>query len=113
MDARIVKTCSMGLKEVHLGKSISELQPSFRQFKDQFGFNICGEGGEYESVVLDCPLFKNKRITIVQSTNTRLSGDDIAPVCTMHMQELALEAKSPEDIENHGQMIEARKAAVM
>lgn len=25
MDARIVKTCSMGLKEVHLGKSIAEL----------------------------------------------------------------------------------------
>ena len=66
MDAKIVKTCSMGLKQEHLGKSISELHSSFRQFHDQFGFNICGEGGEYESVVLDCPLFKNKRITVVQ-----------------------------------------------
>ena len=27
MNAIIVKTCSMGLKEAHLGKSIQELQP--------------------------------------------------------------------------------------
>ena len=101
MDAKIVKTCSMGLKEAHLGKSIAELQANFREFKNQFGFNVCGEGGEYESAVLDCPLFKNKRITVVQSSNTRLSGDDMAPVCTMHMQELALEPKAPEDIARH------------
>lgn len=32
MDATIVKTCSLGLKEIHLGKSITELQPQFREF---------------------------------------------------------------------------------
>ena len=62
MDGRIIKVCSMGLKEVHLGKSIAELAPVFNKFKDQFGFNVCGEGGEYESAVFDCPLFKTKRI---------------------------------------------------
>jgi len=30
------------------------------------GINICGEGGEYESFVLDCPIFK-KKISIVDS----------------------------------------------
>jgi diphthine-ammonia ligase len=62
MDARIVKTCSMGLKEMHLGKTISEMQGNFRTFTKGFGFNICGEGGEYETAVFDCPLFKTQRI---------------------------------------------------
>ena len=34
MDGRLVKVCSMGLKEVHLGKSIAELSPVFAKFKD-------------------------------------------------------------------------------
>ena len=67
MDGRLVKVCSMGLKEVHLGKSITELAPIFEKFKDQFGFNVCGEGGEYESAVFDCPLFKTKRIVTKKS----------------------------------------------
>jgi hypothetical protein len=33
--------------------------------KDQFQFNVCGEGGEYESAVFDCPLFKKYRIVSV------------------------------------------------
>ena len=85
MDARIVKTCCMGLKEAHLGKTITELQPFFRQLNTRFEFNVCGEGGEYETAVFDCPLFKQKRISIIQSTNTRLSEDEMAPVCTMHL----------------------------
>lgn len=24
------------------------------------GFNICGEGGEYESLTLDCPIYKKR-----------------------------------------------------
>ena len=100
------------MKEAHLGKTIAELQPSFRQLFTQFEFNVCGEGGEYETAVFDCPLFKQKRISIIQSTNTRLSGDDMAPVCTMHLQELCLEPKSAEDIARHEQIIASRKAAV-
>ena len=48
MDARVAKICSMGLKEAHLGKSITELQTHFHKIHDQCGFNVCGEGGEYE-----------------------------------------------------------------
>lgn len=66
MDARIIKTCSMGLKEEHLGKSIVELQAKFRGFASDFGFNVCGEGGEYESAVFDCPLFKSKKIVCTE-----------------------------------------------
>ena len=36
----------------------------------------------------------------------------MAPVCTLHFQELSLEPKSAEDIARHEQIIAARKAAV-
>ena len=26
----------------------------------EFGLNVCGEGGEYETFTLDCPLFKKR-----------------------------------------------------
>ena len=31
--------------------------------KGKYGLNVCGEGGEYETFTLDCPLFK-KRIVM-------------------------------------------------
>ena len=62
MDARIVKTSSTSLTETHLGKSITEMQEDFRIFHKEFGFNVGGEGSEYESAVFDCPLFKNNKI---------------------------------------------------
>jgi diphthine-ammonia ligase len=30
---------------------------------EKYGVNVCGEGGEYETFTLDCPLFK-KRIVM-------------------------------------------------
>lgn len=27
--------------------------------------NVCGEGGEYETITLDCPLFKKKIVMCV------------------------------------------------
>lgn len=65
MDARLCKIASMGFeKNVHLGESILNpaLIASFHKMRDEFYLNVCGEGGEYETCVLDCPIFKNKRI---------------------------------------------------
>jgi diphthine-ammonia ligase len=38
---------------------------ALRTLHDRIGINIAGEGGEFETLVLDCPLFK-KRISIVK-----------------------------------------------
>ena len=65
MDARLVKVCSLGLTENHVGKSIAQLRGHFDKLvKQGFGFNVCGEGGEYETAVFDCPLFKSKKIVL-------------------------------------------------
>lgn len=36
------------------------------KLEKKYGVHPCGEGGEYESFVLDCPLFK-KRIQLLES----------------------------------------------
>lgn len=30
------------------------------QLSQKYGVHVCGEGGEYETFTLDCPLFKRK-----------------------------------------------------
>ena len=44
----------------------------------QYGCNICGEGGEYETLVLDCPLFKHARIVLDSWETDHLSSGDVA-----------------------------------
>ena len=103
MDGRIVKVACMGLKKAHLGKSILELKPVFTKLKEQFDFNECGEGGEYESAVFDCPLFKSKRIQCAQSNIVDLGegGGQFIEVASLTLNALVLEEKDPETIERH------------
>jgi diphthine-ammonia ligase len=63
INAVLVKVASMGLTSRMLGQSIAALQSSFRRLHSEFGFNVCGEGGEYETFTLDMPLF-TKRIVL-------------------------------------------------
>ena len=58
--AVLVKVASLGLTRAHLGRTVGELQPTFHKLNARFGFHVCGEGGEYESFTLDCPLFKQR-----------------------------------------------------
>lgn len=57
MEAVLVKVAALGLDHKHLGKSIQTLQPHLRKLASQFGLNVCGEGGEYESLTLNAPFF--------------------------------------------------------
>jgi len=61
MNAVIIKTAVIGLDPYkHLGKSIAELKEHFISINASYGCNICGEGGEYESLTIDCPIYKKK-----------------------------------------------------
>tara|TARA_Y100000310_G_C20661778_1_gene805200 strand:- start:1066 stop:1749 length:684 start_codon:yes stop_codon:yes gene_type:complete len=60
-DVRIVGVASQGLGKDFLGKKIDK--KTFEQFIElnkKFGFHVGGEGGEYESLVIDGPIFKKK-----------------------------------------------------
>jgi diphthine-ammonia ligase len=67
LEAVLVKVAGAGLDpHRHLGKSLSVLQPTLLRLHNQYGLDVCGEGGEYESLVLDCSLFR-KRLQLVDT----------------------------------------------
>ena len=75
-----------------LGKTITELSPHFHEISKKYGFNVCGEGGEYETLTLDSPLFK-KRIIIDETNTITHSADAFAPVSYLHITKYHLESK--------------------
>ncbi|XP_065617424.1 uncharacterized protein LOC136062372 [Quercus suber] len=53
-----VKVAALGLDPTkHLGKDIGFLKSYLHKLKEMYGINVCGEGGEYETLTLDCSLF--------------------------------------------------------
>lgn len=89
---RIIKVASIGLGREHVGRYAQELLPHFRTINKKFGFNICGEGGEFESLVTDCPLF-GSRLVVEESTLVCHSEDDVAPVWYETFSKVRLEEK--------------------
>lgn len=66
-DTIIVGVAADGLGESWLGRKIdARTLQDLRKIKRLKRISIMGEGGEYETFVLDCPLFK-KRIKVIES----------------------------------------------
>ncbi|KAK0537017.1 hypothetical protein OC835_001841 [Tilletia horrida] len=59
VNAVLIKVAGIGLDERDLGKSLAQMQPKLRRLNSMYGAHVCGEGGEYETLTLDCPLFKH------------------------------------------------------
>eukprot|EP00727_Mastigamoeba_balamuthi_P000346 m51a1_g10308 hypothetical protein (268) ;mRNA; r:79756-81206 len=88
-----VKVAVMGLEpSKHLGKTLAELRPHLRKLEKEFGMNVCGEGGEFESLVLDCPLFK-KRLVIDKSEVVEHTKDMYAAVSYLRITQCHTEPK--------------------
>lgn len=72
----------------HLGRSLAALQPHLLRLADNYGCNPCGEGGEYETLTLDCPLFTAGRLELTDRQVRRPVGGSIQrallPVPTQH-----------------------------
>jgi len=60
MDIMIVHVSAMGLDEEWLGRTIdASAIDALVDLNRQYGIHICGEGGEYETLVLDSPLYRS------------------------------------------------------
>lgn len=92
MDSVIIKTCAFGLDRNDLLKSLKELQPKILKLAQQVELNICGEGGEYESLTLDCPLYK-KKIKITDHEVVIHSSDMFTEVSYVVIKKYELESK--------------------
>lgn len=77
MDARIVKVAAIGLSEKNLGMSLQEIHPTLLKLNKMFGVHICGEGGEFETIVLDAPFFQYGRIKILEQKIIKHTNDDV------------------------------------
>jgi len=65
----LISVSAEGLDENWLGRKIdSKLLDEIIILNNKYGMHMAFEGGEAETLVLDCPIF-NKRIKIVESTN--------------------------------------------
>jgi len=59
----VVGVYAHGFDETWLGKPLNKAAlAELIKLKEKYSINIAGEGGEYETLVLDCPIYKKKLI---------------------------------------------------
>jgi predicted ATP pyrophosphatase (TIGR00289 family) len=89
----IVKVSAMGLDESWLGRRIDEkLIERLKRVKERYKINLAGEGGEFETLVLDAPFFKG-RIRIKKS---HILSDTLS--ATLIVDEFCLEEKKSNEL---------------
>lgn len=76
LDARIIKVAAIGLDSTDLGKSLPQLFPKMLKLNTQYEVHICGEGGEFESMVLDAPFFRKGFLKLEEVIDTTDSEND-------------------------------------
>ncbi|XP_074959347.1 diphthine--ammonia ligase isoform X6 [Phalacrocorax aristotelis] len=93
IQAIIIKVAAFGLDpDKHLGKTLDQMEPYLLELSAKYGVHVCGEGGEYETFTLDCPLFK-KKIVVDAAKVVVHSADAFAPVAYLRFLKLKLENK--------------------
>ncbi|GBG68914.1 hypothetical protein CBR_g3613 [Chara braunii] len=94
IHAVLVKVAVLGLNpKTHLGKDLASMKPHLDRLAELYGINVCGEGGEYETLTLDCPLFKSARIVIDEYEIRLHSLDSISSVGVLHPKSFHVEHK--------------------
>jgi len=92
LEAILVRICSWGLKLNHLGKSIIELKDYLISLQDKYDVHCCGEGGEFESIVINCPIYK-KRIVIEEAEKVVEMENDLQLRARLVFKNFRLEDK--------------------
>jgi len=66
--AVLVRVASLGLDPgQHLGKDVVTLTPLLLRLQARYGVHAAGEGGEFETIVLDCPAFTAASLQLTQT----------------------------------------------
>jgi len=60
-EVLFVKVAAQGLDKEWLGRKLDEDSISdLERLEDKYGIHVAGEGGEYETLVVDCPVFSHR-----------------------------------------------------
>lgn len=77
MHAILVKVAALGLSPAeHLGQPLEQLLPLLTRLHVRHGCHAAGEGGEYETLVLDCAAFTRGRL-VLDATAVATSGGGV------------------------------------
>ncbi|KAG8856801.1 hypothetical protein FRB96_006305 [Tulasnella sp. 330] len=98
LDAVLIKVAGIGLTPQHLGKHLSEMRATLMKLNRLYGAHICGEGGEYETMTLDCSLFKSK-IVLSEVEVVTHSDSAFGSVAFLSIKKATLE---PKELHEHG-----------
>ena len=100
IHAILVKIAAMGLDvDNHLGHSLAQVRDHLFDLNSKYGSHICGEGGEYETLTLDAPIFVAP-LAIQDSQTIVVDPSTFAPVAHMAISDVALgDPKDPEAME--------------
>ncbi|KAF6750755.1 hypothetical protein DFP72DRAFT_1139098 [Ephemerocybe angulata] len=90
LTAVLIKVAGIGLTVKHLGKTLQEMQPTLTKLNTLYGSHVCGEGGEYETLSIDSPMFKS-RIVLKDVETVIHSDNDFATVAYLRVKEAELE----------------------
>ncbi|CAD6567150.1 MAG: hypothetical protein CYPHOPRED_001460 [Cyphobasidiales sp. Tagirdzhanova-0007] len=100
MDSVIIKVAGAGLGERHLGQNVccKSMRDELEKLQAKWGLHPAGEGGEYETFTVDCPLFHN-RVKLLQTQSVVLSSgsnrDEMGTVAYLRLKEAKLVQKAP------------------
>jgi len=98
IEAVLVKVAAMGLEPRRdLGKTLRERREVLRTIEEEYGSHSCGEGGEFETLVLDCPFFTRARVVIEESEVVVTSDDRFAPSGHLKINKISVVAKNTND----------------
>jgi diphthine-ammonia ligase len=97
VDAVLVKVAAAGLGARHIGQPIHAVRPHLEAMHHKYGLNVCGEGGEYETLTRDCPLYKSK--VVIDALEPVVDTDDrVAPIVYARVTGVRLVPKTPAEI---------------
>jgi diphthine-ammonia ligase len=90
ISAVVIKTACVGLDKQHVGCTLNELHSHLLCLHQRYGMNVCGEGGEYETLTLDAPLYQ-ARIVLDETSVIQHAPD----VHLLRIHRFHLEVKPP------------------
>lgn len=89
MKVVIVKIAGLGLKEEHVGKTLGEMRMTLGRLEEKYGCHVAGEGGEYETITLDCVLFHES----IKIDEAEVVVTDPSPVAYLKIKKASLRPK--------------------
>ncbi|GAA5973590.1 hypothetical protein JCM11641_007139 [Rhodosporidiobolus odoratus] len=95
MESVLVKVAGAGLTVDHLGKTLAEMQPTLHRLNARYQLHICGEGGEYETFTVDCPLYKRK-VLFDKVTTIVTDPNPFSTIAHLHLDSVSLGPPKPD-----------------